>query len=97
MDSDIFHNKIVPQFVWARYLRERSNVFILQCTYERSDVWNYRLGAVLYNGAKSEEGFEALTFLLQFGEGHTPETRVITGCVFGNWQKGSATKYTFSS
>jgi hypothetical protein len=61
INTSYFHNKIVPQFVWARYLRERSNMFILQCTYERSDVWNYTLGTVLYNGEKSEEGFEALT------------------------------------
>jgi rubrerythrin len=35
------------------------------------------------------------TFLLQFGEGYTSENRVITGCVFENWQKGSATEYAF--
>jgi hypothetical protein len=61
MNTSYFHNKFVPMFVWVRDIRERSNMFIMQATYERSDKWNYTLGTVLYNGEKSEAAFDALT------------------------------------
>jgi len=61
MNTSYFHNKIQPQVVWVRDILQRANMFIMQCTYERSDVWNYTLGTVLFNGAKSERAFEALT------------------------------------
>ena len=61
MNTSYFHNKIVPQVVWVRDILQRANMFILQCTYERSDVWNYTLGTVLFNGAKTGEAFAALT------------------------------------
>ena len=61
INTSYFHNKIVPQFVWVRDIRERANMFIMQCTYERSDKWNYTLGCLLINGEKSEASLEALT------------------------------------
>ena len=56
-----FHNKIEPSILWFRDISERANMFKIQVLYERSDVWNYTLGTLLFNGAKSEAGFEALT------------------------------------
>jgi hypothetical protein len=61
ISTSYFHNKIAPSFLWFRDISEHANMFKIQVLYERSDVWNYTLGTLLFNGAKSEAGFEALT------------------------------------
>jgi len=61
INTTYFHNKIVPLFFWMRDISEKANLFKIQVTYERSDVWNYTLGVLLLNGEKTSRGFEVLT------------------------------------
>lgn len=56
-----FHNKIIPSVFWLRDITEKANFFKIQVAYERSDVWNYTLGVLLLNGAKTGDGFQPLT------------------------------------
>ncbi len=61
INTTYFHNKIQPMFFWLRDISQKSNLFKIQVTYERSDVWNYTLGTLLLNGAKTGQGFQPLT------------------------------------
>lgn len=61
INTTYFHNKVIPMFFWLRDLTERANFFKVQVGYERSDVWNYTLGAVLFNGAKTGDSFEVFS------------------------------------
>jgi hypothetical protein len=61
VNTSYFHNKIVPMFFWLRDISEQANMFKIQVTYERSDVWNYTVGTLLLNGAKTQRGFDVMT------------------------------------
>ena len=61
INTTYFHNKIEPMFFWLRDISQKANFFKMQVKYERSDVWNYTLGVLLLNGAKTGQGFEPLT------------------------------------
>jgi hypothetical protein len=61
INTTYFHNKIQPLFFWLWDVSQKSNLFKIQVTYERSDVWNYTLGTLLLNGAKTGQGFQPLT------------------------------------
>lgn len=58
INTTYFHNKVVPMVFWLRDFSEKSNWIKAQVGYERSDVWNYTLGVVLFNGAKTADGFQ---------------------------------------
>jgi hypothetical protein len=60
INTSYFHNKIQPMFFWLRDITERGNMFKIQCTYERSDVWNYTLGVLLLDGRSTGRSFQCL-------------------------------------
>ena len=61
LNTTYFHNKVQPVFFWLRDISQKSNFFKIQCTYEHSDIWSYTLGTLLFNGAKTGQGFQPLT------------------------------------
>jgi len=61
INTTYFHNKLEPSFFWLRDVSTKSNMFKYQLKYEYSDKWNYTLGVLLFDGAKTGQGFEPLT------------------------------------
>ena len=58
LNTSFYHNKIQPMLFWLRDINSRSNSYNMRVVYEQSHVWNYTLGAILFNGDKTGEGFD---------------------------------------
>ena len=58
VNTTYFHNKVIPMFFWLRDETNRADLYKMQITYERSDTWNYTLGANIFDGSKPGRGFE---------------------------------------
>ena len=57
VNTTYFHNKIIPVFFWLRDQTEKASMFKMQISYERSDTWNYTVGATILEGSKPGRGF----------------------------------------
>ncbi|MBI5445719.1 MAG: hypothetical protein HY900_31445, partial [Deltaproteobacteria bacterium] len=60
VNTSYFHNKIAPMFFWLRDITNNANMFKAQVTYDRSDKWDYTLGALMLDGQRAGLGLEPL-------------------------------------
>ena len=58
VNTSYFHNKLTPTVSWIHDFNTNSNYFIPSLVYDMDIHWHFTLGAQIFNGAKSGEGFQ---------------------------------------
>ena len=58
ISTSYLHNKLNPSFFWLRDINSKSDYFRLQLVYDLSHQWHFTLGASLFHGNKTGEGFQ---------------------------------------
>lgn len=58
INTSYFHNKVIPSFVWARDITNKSDLWKYQVTYDPNSSWSFTAGALLFSGEGDGKGFD---------------------------------------